>query len=324
MAPIGVHLPALPSRSTAETESRSRQSDSRQSERPPRQRSGAFALRGAALCVLGLALTWVLAELVPVVHWRDAVALNDFTELGRPRVDRLANGLLGLLDPLLYTLWALLLVAVALLRRRPRVALAVAIVLPAAPLSAELLKPLLAHPHAHVGYQWIGAASWPSGHATAAMTLVLCALLVAPHRLRPTIAVFGGAFAIAVGFSLLILAWHMPSDVLGGYLLAALFGSLALAALRAAEQRRSAAARGGREGSMALLRRPETRWRSEDLLAPAGFLLMGALATAVAVLIRAGQVESFADDHRLVLVSAASIAALVALICSSLTLALRR
>ncbi len=198
------------------------------------------ALRGAGLCVLGLAATWVLANLVPVLHWRDAVALNDFTQLSHPRVDEVANTLLGLLNPLLYTLWALLLVAVAILRRRPRVALAVALVLPAAPLSAELLKPLLAHPHARVGYQWIGAASWPSGHATAAMTLVLCALLVAPRRLRPTVALLGSAFAIAVGVSLLLLAWHMPSDVLGGYLLAALFGSLALAALRVGEARRPA------------------------------------------------------------------------------------
>jgi membrane-associated phospholipid phosphatase len=289
-----------------------------------RTTSSSFALRGAALCVLGLALTWVLAALVPVVHWRDAVALNDFTELGRPRIDRFANGLLRLLDPLRYTLWALLLVAVALVRRRPRVALAVAIVLPAAPLSAEVLKPLLAHPHAYAGYAWVGAASWPSGHATAAMTLVLCALLVAPHRLRPTIAVLGGAFTIAVGFSLLILAWHMPSDVLGGYLLAALFGSLALAALRAAEQRHPTGARDVVETASGRLRRPEVRWRSEDLLAPAGILLAAVLATAGAALLRAGQVASFAGDHRLMLLSAACIAALAALICSSLTLALRR
>ena len=220
-----------------------------------------------------------------------------------PASTGLASDLLHLLDPLLYTLWALLLVAVALLRRRPRVALAVAIVLPAAPLSAELLKPLLAHPHAHVGYQWIGAASWPSGHATAAMTLVLCALLVAPHRLRPTIAVLGSAFAVAVGFSLLILAWHMPSDVLGGYLLAALFGSLALAALRAAEARRPSrrprsALPGPRARDSAVPGR--ARWRSEDLLAPATIVLGRERSrSSVAVLVRAGQVASFAGDHRL-------------------------
>ena len=191
----------------------------------------ALALLAAAVCVLALAATWVLAELVPATHLRDAILLYRFTELGRPRIDLLANGLLELLDPLLYTVWALLIVAVALLRRRPRVALAVTLVLPAAPLSAELLKPLLAHPHASVGYQWIGPASWPSGHATAAATLVLCALFVVPRGLRPTVAALGGLFVAAVGVSLLILAWHMPSDVLGGYLLAALFASLAAAAL---------------------------------------------------------------------------------------------
>jgi membrane-associated phospholipid phosphatase len=122
-------------------------------------------------------------------------------------------------------------VALALLRRRPRVALAVAVMLVAAPLLAEALKPLFAHPHDTVSWQWIGPASWPSGHATAAGTLVLSALLVAPHRLRPLVAALGGAFAVAVGCALLMLVWHMPSDVLGGYLLAALCASLALAAM---------------------------------------------------------------------------------------------
>jgi membrane-associated phospholipid phosphatase len=191
----------------------------------------AWARWAALLCALAMAVTWALAELVPAIHLRDAVLLNDFTRLQRPRVDTFANHLLHLLDPLLYTVWALLIVAVALLRRRPRVALAVAIVLPAAPGLAELLKPLLAHPHDSVGYQWVGPASWPSGHATAAMTLVLCALLVTPHRLRPLVAAFGCAFAVAVGCSLLILAWHMPSDVLGGYLLAALCASLTIVAM---------------------------------------------------------------------------------------------
>ncbi len=190
-----------------------------------------WALRTAALCALAMVATWALAELVPAIHLRDAVLLDDFTRLGHPRVDRVSNHLLRLLDPALYTLWALALVAVALLRRRPRVALAVAVVLPAAPGLAEVLKPLLAHPNDSVGWQWVGPASWPSGHATAAGTLVLCALLVAPHRLRPLVAALGGAFAVAVGCALLILAWHMPSDVLGGYLLAGLCASLAVAAM---------------------------------------------------------------------------------------------
>jgi membrane-associated phospholipid phosphatase len=217
--------------------------------RPARPGSG-WALRAAGLCVVGMAATWTLAELVPAFHFRDAAVLNDFTRLSRPGVDKLAKNLLHLLDPLLYTIWALLLLAIALLRRRPRVALAIAVVLPAAPGVAEVLKPLLAHPHDSVGYtwgyKWVSAASWPSGHATAAMTLVLCALLVAPHRLRPLVAALGGAFAVAVGCSLLILAWHMPSDVIGGYLLAALCVSLAVAAMGSAwDQPRRRRAPGG-------------------------------------------------------------------------------
>ncbi len=198
-------------------------------------------LLSAALCLVGLAATWVVAALIPITHAHDASALYDFTRLGRPRVDLLANHLLHLLDPGRYTVWALVLVALALVRRRPWLALALAVVLPLAPLSAEILKPLLAHPHAYSGVRDITAASWPSGHATAAMTLALCAVLVTPYALRPLVAALGTGFVFGVGLSLLILAWHMPSDVFGGYLLAALWVALAVAAVRAAERRHAAA-----------------------------------------------------------------------------------
>jgi membrane-associated phospholipid phosphatase len=203
-------------------------------ENPP---SAAVALWIAGLCVLALALTWVVAALVPATHVKDAVALYDFTLLGGPRLDDLANALLKLLDPLLYTFWGVLLMAVALRRRRPLLALAVGLVLGLAPLTAETLKPLLAHSHARIGGSEITAASWPSGHATAATALALCAVLVAPRRLRPLVAVLGALFAAGVGFSLLLLAWHLPSDVVGGYLVGTLWIALAVAGLRAAEAR---------------------------------------------------------------------------------------
>ena len=196
---------------------------------------GALLLSG--LCLTGLALIWVVAELLPAAQARDAVALRDFTLLSGPHVNALADLLLRLLDPLLFTVWALALVVLALARRRPRVALAVALVMGLAPLASEALKPLLAHPHIPAGSIYVAAASWPSGHATAAAALVLCALLVAPARLRPAVGALGAAFAAAVGCALLIRAWHMPSDVAGGYLMAALWMSLAVAGLRAAERR---------------------------------------------------------------------------------------
>ncbi len=194
----------------------------------------ALALAGA--CALALAGVWAVAELVPAVHLKDAVALYEFTTLSRPRLDSIARFLLHLLDPALFILWAIALVATAVARDRPRVAVAVLGVLALAPLSAEELKPLLAHSHDRVGNVQINAASWPSGHATAATALVLCAVLVAPARLRPAVASVGALFLLAVGASLLMLAWHMPSDVLGGYLIASLWMALAVAGLRLAER----------------------------------------------------------------------------------------
>jgi membrane-associated phospholipid phosphatase len=191
----------------------------------------------AGLCLVALALTWAVAALLPAGQVKDSVALYHFVLLGRPRVDLLANALLNLLDPIPFVCWGIALVAVALVRERPRLAVAAVGVMALAPVTADALKPLLAHPHVQVGAIEINAASWPSGHSAAALALALSAVLVAPARMRVLVAVLGGAFAAAVGCSLLILAWHMPSDVFGGYLVAALWMALALAGLGAAERR---------------------------------------------------------------------------------------
>lgn len=196
-----------------------------------------WALRVAALCLLALVGTWAVVVLSPAVRVHDAVGLYDFTQLRRFRFDLLGKRFLHLLDPLPFIVWGAGLVAVAYRRRQPRLALVVALVLALAPLSAEVLKPLLAYPHVQLSWKPVNPASWPSGHSTAAMTLALCAILVAPRRLRPAVAVLGLAFAAAVGVTLLVLAWHMPSDVFGGYLLAAFWVSLAIAVLRSCEQR---------------------------------------------------------------------------------------
>jgi membrane-associated phospholipid phosphatase len=204
----------------------------RRPERPDRP-GPATPLLLAGLFLLALVLTWAVAEYVPAVQFKDAVVLHDFTLLSRPHVNAPANVLLKLLDPLPFTVFGIVLVAVALIRGRWRVAVAVALVMAMAPLTAELLKPLLAHAHDQLGGTHIADASWPSGHSTAAAALVLCAALVSPARLRPLVAMLGALFALAVGVALLILAWHMPSDVIGGYLLAAVWMALAVAGLRA-------------------------------------------------------------------------------------------
>jgi undecaprenyl-diphosphatase len=227
---------------------------------PLAERRGAGpALLLAGLCVAGLILTWTLAALVPATHARDAAVLYDFTRLNRPVVEFPAKLLLDLLEPVFFIVWGLGLVALAVSRARPRVALAVALVLGLAPLSAELLKPLVAHPHLQIAPVYITSSSWPSGHATAVTALVWCAALVAPPAHRRAVVKAGVLLVLAVGCSLLILAWHMPSDVIGGYLLGMLWAALAVAALRAV---------GPRGGLRPRARRSRPRARPEPIATP--------------------------------------------------------
>lgn len=202
-------------------------------------RSPRLPLLAALLAFLAFCATGLLAYLVPFARVRDSATLQGFTQLNRPEVTPLLDRFASLADPVPYALIGLALVLLAAARRRPRTAAAIAGLIVVTAATSQTLKPLLASPRYD---EWLGggqisAASWPSGHATAAMTLALCAILAVPQRLRPTAAVLGLGFALAVSYSILALGWHFPSDVLGGFLVAATWTLLAVAALSALEQR---------------------------------------------------------------------------------------
>ena len=196
------------------------------------------ALLVAAILVLAMALTWVLAELVPYVRSHDALLLARATSLQGERMSSLARGLLSSLEVPYALLWGAAIVSIALSRGRPRLAIAAAALMILAPASADVLKPVLAHAHDRAGATRVGAASWPSGHATASLALVCALALVVPRRARPAVLAAGSLYVLAVACALLILAWHMPSDVLGGWLLAGFWAALAVAALRSVRRRR--------------------------------------------------------------------------------------
>ena len=236
-------------------------------------RRPATALAAALACLGGLVVTGILTFGSGRARWLDGAALQGFVGLDRPATRGPAEVVAALGDPLPYLLLGAALVAVALARGRPRIALAVPVVLAGSALTTQILKPLLADPRACdcVADARIAAASWPSGHATAAMALALCAVLVAPPRWRPTMAVFGAGVAVSVSYALLTLGWHYPSDVLGGYLVAAFWMAGAIAALRAVGERWPA--RSGREAAV--------RWGAA--LAPAGIGAIVPLAGLAAV-----------------------------------------
>jgi membrane-associated phospholipid phosphatase len=195
-----------------------------------------LALLAALACFVGLVVAGVLALAVPVARERDAAMLHGFVGLDRPSVHRAISFLAHLGDTLPYACAGLLCIAVALARRRGWRALAVAGLLAVTGVTTQALKHALAQPRLeHWLPEQVATNSWPSGHSTAAMTLALCAILVAPPALRAVTAMLGGAFAVGVGYAVLVLGWHYPSDVLGGFLVAGLWASLAVAMLHRIE-----------------------------------------------------------------------------------------
>jgi membrane-associated phospholipid phosphatase len=162
-----------------------------------------MALTAACVGALLLAAIWYAAHYVPFARHADASVLGGFVGLDRPGLNRLTNAIASLCDPEPFVFLAAIPVLVAFVRGRPRIALTLLAILLCANETTELLKPLLAGPRDLVPGNPLSDASWPSGHATAAMSLCLCSVIAAPARWRTMVAAVMAAFAIAVSYSFL-------------------------------------------------------------------------------------------------------------------------
>jgi hypothetical protein len=185
----------------------------------------------------------------------------------------------------------------------------VALLLVGANVSSQVLKPMtgVRDVSASLGSSPIHLPSFPSGHATAAMSLALAVVLVVPRAWRPLAAAVGGAFAVGVGLSVVIETWHYPSDVVGGFLLATGWALVALAGLRAAEARWPSAGiiRGAARIALAPLAMP---------------VLAGASIVALLVLIpHAAGIATFTHAHTTAVGVAGAIAASAAVLLAAVT-----
>jgi membrane-associated phospholipid phosphatase len=268
-----------------------------------------LALLGAIL----LALTGVLAKLVPLTRSGDVRTLNGFLELNRPRLTPALDHVAHLADPAPYALCGLILALIALARGRWRVALGLPLVFLATGFTAESLKHLLASQRFDewMGNAQISAASWPSGHSTAAMTMALCAVIAVPPRARPTVAALGGAFAVAVAYAILALGWHFPSDVFGGYLVAATYVLLFVGVIAWTEQRWPS-----RRGA-------EAATRPADALPALGVAMLAAGAAIGLALARPEQLVGYAASHTTFVVGAVGIAVLAVALAATMVAGFR-
>jgi membrane-associated phospholipid phosphatase len=198
-----------------------------------RVRAPLAAWIACAGALVGLAL---VAYGIDAAQRADATLLSKFIardgSFGSP-----ADFIAHLVDPL--PLLALLALAcgIALWRRRPLDALAAATVVAGANLTTQVLKVALAHPRfqAVLGGDQLGPVAFPSGHTTAATSIAIAFAFVVPPDWRAAVAAIGACFVFAVGCSVMVLAWHFPSDVFGGILVASGWGFAMLALRRMAE-----------------------------------------------------------------------------------------
>lgn len=252
-----------------------------------------------------LALVWVVAFHVGLAQRADQRIYLQFIDLQtHDRVNWVAAHIVALFNPNPYVYLALAPLAVSLLRRRPWSTVAVVAIILGANVTTELLKHLLTAPR---------PSSWPSGHATAAMSLALALVLAAPARLRPAVAALGALLAIAVGWSVIARGMHYPSDVVGAFLVSGMWALLAVAALRAAERWRPLARGGAGPVSM-----------RATLAAPGAIFSTALLLTGIVVVSRLHEAFSYARLHEAFVIGATGIATLGLAVSTGVVLSVRR
>lgn len=186
------------------------------------RRHRSIAPAAVVACATLLLLTVLAVRLSSPLREHDAIAFDGFLRLGG--LEPLLTLGASPANPVPYLLLGGLCAAVAFARGLHRRALVILVLLAATGAATQALKVVLDQGTLHPG-------GFPSGHATAALTLAFAAVLAAPRDLRPVAVICGAALACTVAFSVLALGWHAPSDVLGGFLVAATLAAAAVAFL---------------------------------------------------------------------------------------------
>jgi membrane-associated phospholipid phosphatase len=133
-----------------------------------------------------------------------------------------SNAVLTTISSVSFALIGGLLVAVSFYERRLDMAAAVALTLGGSFATTEFLKRSL---HERSGVPDYLAHGFPSGHATLALALGLSLILAAPTKQRTLVAVGAALYAAGMGAALVFNAWHLPSDVGGGFCMATVWAA---------------------------------------------------------------------------------------------------
>jgi membrane-associated phospholipid phosphatase len=191
-------------------------------------------IAGCLGCALGLALLLQLAYRTEAFGRLDATTLAWLSAHDGTLAANAAALFSLLADPLPQGALLALACLVAIRRGQPQLAVAALVLVAGANLTSQVLKAVLEHQRYQpiLGYEQIGPTGFPSGHATASLAMACAFALVVARAWRPAAVSLGVLATVAVGCSRVMLHFHYPSDVLGGWLVAAGWCFAAVAALR--------------------------------------------------------------------------------------------
>jgi membrane-associated phospholipid phosphatase len=184
----------------------------------PRPVAGALALL-SALAALATGLVFALAVHTSAGQRLDEAARGGVSLADSSRAYAATQRLLDTISVSSLALFGLGIMGVAVLRRRPWLAVGAGLVVLGSNVTTQVVKAHFERPDL-AGGTGAGEGAFPSGHATVAMSLAMALVLAAPPALRWTAALAGCAYATGVGVAVVALDWHRPSEVVGAYLVA--------------------------------------------------------------------------------------------------------
>lgn len=180
----------------------------------------------AVLAAVGVLAVWWVFVTTSLGQRVESTALEG-SQIGRRRLSEGSQTVLDVVSVPFLVVVIVVGVAVALVQRQGRVALAVPLLVGGANVTTQLLKyQVLTRPD--LGVSEAVANSLPSGHTTVAGTVAAVAVLVAPPRWRWAAALAGWAYAGGTGLATMVNGWHRASDVAAAMLVVLLWGALAV------------------------------------------------------------------------------------------------
>lgn len=191
---------------------------------PSRMKPGLGAL--AVGCAAGLVAVYGVFVRTRLGQEIDQAAFEGRSLADREARDAAGDALRRITGPTL-GLAVFVLASVAVLRGRTRLALVPLVGIAGAVATSEVLKRWVLDRPDLIGEPQY-SNSFPSGHATIALAVAWAAIVVAPPAARRPVAVIGTLLAMAIGIGAIAAAWHRPSDVVGGYMVATAWAAAAL------------------------------------------------------------------------------------------------